>query len=256
MRANMRTGTAAGVVLQWYRPGRGTLRNPKNRIGELRESSLHAQLKALYLPRDGRSEVPVGGSIADVLGPDGRITEIQTAGFSRLKGKLSALLDAHRVRLVHPIAVEKELVVYDAAQRSLLYRRRSPKRGSVLHLVDELVGIAGLLRHPNLELEVLLTREEEVRRRDGGGSWRRGGATIADRRVIEIVGRRLFREPGDYRSLLPPFCPPRFTHRELAALGVPLRRAQKLTYCLRAAGVLRIAARVKRAYLFEPVEGR
>lgn len=224
-------------------------------IGRLNESSIHADLKELYLTEGGRSEVPVDGYIADIAGWRGRIVEIQTARLGTLKRKLAALLAGHRVRLAYPIAVEKELIVGEAGGR-VLYRRKSPKRGALLDVVYELVGVAGLLAHPRFELEVLLTREQEIRRRDGSGSWRRGGAAIVDRRLVELLSRHLFRGPADYRALLPDGCPPRFTHQQLAALlGVPVDKARRVSYCLRAAGVLRVHSRGPRGFLLEQVEG-
>jgi len=230
------------------------MRKRANGIGELNESSLHARLKALYLEEGGAREVPVGRYVADVVLADGRVVEIQTGRLGKIRGKLAALLERRPVRLVFPIAAENHLVVFDAKGRNLLYRRRSPKRGTVLGLLDELVGVAGLLAHPRFEVEVLLTREEEVRRKDGSGSWRRKGAAKVDRFVLEVLERRLFRGPADYARLLPESCPPRFGHRELAAaLGAPLGQAHKLSYCLRAAGVLRVAGRDGRRFLLERV---
>jgi hypothetical protein len=231
------------------------MREAINGIGERNESSLHAWLKAWYAADGGASEVPVGRYVADAVLADGRVVEIQTGRLGKIRDKLAALLLERPVRLAFPIAVEKHLVVYDAEGRDVLYRRRSPKRGSLLLMVDELVGVAGLLAHPGFEVEVLLTREEEVRRRDGSGPWRRKGVARVDRRVLAVAGRRLFRGPADWAALLPEGCPPRFGHRELAAaLGVPLERAGRLSYCLRAAGVLRVAGRDGKRLLLEKVE--
>ncbi len=228
-----------------------------NGIGELNESSLHAQLKALYLADGGAGEVAIGRYVADVVLGDGRVVEVQTSRLGRIKGKLAALLAERPVRLAFPVTVEKRLVVYDAKGRDVLYRRRSPKRGSILSMVDELIGVAGLLLHPAFEVEVLLTLEEESRRSDGSGSWRRKGVAKVDRQVLQVLERRLFCGAADYARLLPDPCPPSFDNRELAAaLGVPLERARKVSYCLRAAGALRVASREKKGYVFERVAAK
>jgi hypothetical protein len=220
-------------------------------IGRLNENTLHAQLKELYQGSGARSEVPVQGYIADVVGRGGRVIEIQTAHFHRIRAKLQALLEHHRVRLVYPLALEKEIVVHGGAQDAVLYRRKSPARRSLVCVVDELVEVAALLRHPGFELEVILTREQETRRKDGRGSWRRRGISLVDRRMLELVGRRLFLKPADYLELLPDALADTFTHRDLARLlGAPLERARRVTYCLRAAGVLEVIGREGRQYLF------
>jgi hypothetical protein len=66
-------------------------------------------------------------------------------------------------------------------------RRKSPRRGKLEDLFLELVRIPHLINHPNLTLEVLLIREEEIRHADGKGSWRRRGVSIIDHRLLEII---------------------------------------------------------------------
>jgi hypothetical protein len=106
---------------------------------------------------------------------EGELIEIQTRSFSSIRRKLCALLDSHPVRLVYPIPYEKWVVRVEP-NGNLIERRKSPRRGSLIHLFDELVSFPQLMAHPNLSLEVLLTREEEIRCADGHGS---GGAKDA-----------------------------------------------------------------------------
>jgi hypothetical protein len=72
-------------------------------IGSLNESPLHQALKDLYSVADAEQEVALGAYVADVVHPDAVVYEIQTAGFGRMRRKLPALLDTHRVVLVHPV---------------------------------------------------------------------------------------------------------------------------------------------------------
>ncbi len=82
-------------------------------IGELHESALHAQLKALYLAEGGKGEQRIGRWVADVVLSDGRVVEVQTGQFHRLKPKLAALLAERPVRLAFPIAAEKTLLALE-----------------------------------------------------------------------------------------------------------------------------------------------
>ena len=223
-----------------------------NPIGIINESTIHSQLKKLYMSHGARSEVPIGGFIADICLGSGQIVEIQTSGFSHISSKLQSLLEKQKVRLVYPLAVEKELIVYDRTHSSVLYRRRSPKKQSLIDMVDELVRITKILSHPNFELEVMLTKEREIRRNDGNGSWRRSGISIIDRELTDIVQRKLFVRPSDYLILLPDELPEQFTNKSLSLLrGIAHNKAQKITYCLRAVGVLRVAGKSKNQYLLE-----
>jgi hypothetical protein len=101
--------------------------------------------------------------------------------------QLSSLLQEHRVRLVYPIAQEKWIVRTSGDGLTQVARRRSPKRGRVEHLFQELVSLPGLITHPSFSLEVLLTQEEEIWRDDGLGSWRRKGWSVADRRLVGVM---------------------------------------------------------------------
>lgn len=220
----------------------------------MQETSLHAALKAWYAQSGDSLEVPVDGYLVDVVHKD-LLVEIQTRNFSAIKPKLTRLLQDHPVRLVHPIAVEKWIVRLPAGEDSPPARRKSPRRGRMEHLFLELVRIPHLVAHPNFSVEVLLTREEEVRRDDGQGSWRRKGWSIADRRLLEVVERRVLVDPVDFSALLPDSLPMPFTNRDLSQkLQIPLYLAQRMVYCLRAMGVVDTAGRKGRACLFNRIE--
>ena len=216
----------------------------------MQESSLHAALKDFYTRGDqDAQEVPVDGYLVDVVSGE-LLIEIQTGNFSALKEKLPVLLANHPLLLVHPIAQEKWIVRLPGQGETPLRRRKSPRRGRVEHVFLELVRIPHLVAHPNFSLEVLLTREEEIQREDGRGSWRRRGRSIADRRLLEVVQRVRFDSPQDFMPFLPASLPPTFTSRELGqALGVPRYLAQKTIYCLRVMGLIQRAGKQRHSYL-------
>jgi hypothetical protein len=202
-------------------------------IGTLREKPLHASLKRWYArPGDG-VEVPVDGFVIDLVRED-LLIEVQTRGFSSMKQKVTTLLHhGHRLRIVHPIPVDKWIVKVDA-DGAVLSRRRSPKHGSPIDVFAELVSFPDLLAHPHLEIEVLLTIEEEYRRHTPGRSWRRKGWTVVERRLIEVVDTLALRRTEELTGLLPDDLPEPFTTADLAEkLGRPRRTAQQMAYCLR-----------------------
>jgi hypothetical protein len=203
-------------------------------IGVLREGPLHAALKA-HLARPGdRAEVPVGRFVIDLVRADGELVEIQTGGFSPLGPKLDALLDGHRMRIVHPIPAERRIVRVDD-QGEVLRARRSPRPQSALAIFDRLVSFPSLLAHPNLVLEVVLCAEDHVRAPEAGRS--RSGRRRRDpgvRRLREVLGSVELHGPADAVALLPPGLPDPFTTKELAAaLGCGIVLAQRIVYCLR-----------------------
>lgn len=173
---------------------------------------------------------------------DGELVEIQTRGFGALGPKLDALLDAHRIRIVHPVPGRRRIVRVDE-QGEVLSVRPSPRRGSVADLFDEMVSLSTLLAHPNLVVEVVLLEEDHVR---GAGPVRvrRRTKDPGERRLVSVMDRVELRSPPDLLAALPPLPDAPFTTRELgAALGVPRVLAQRAAYCLRHLGLIDPAGR-------------
>jgi hypothetical protein len=218
-------------------------------IGMLREGPLHAAVKALLAEPGDRLEVPVGPYVIDLVRADGELVEIQTGGFGPLGRKLDALLDDHRVRIVHPVAAERRIVRLDA-HGELLAARRSPKRATAADVFDKLVAFPSLLTHPHLTVEVLLLREDHVR---GPSATTVRGRTRdpGERRLVDVLDRAVLRTPHDAAALLPALPPGPFTTRELAtALGSGTTLAQRALYCLRAVGLAEQAGMRGRAPLY------
>lgn len=218
-------------------------------IGQLSERSLHAALKA-YLARPGdRTEVKLDRYVIDLVRDD-LLIEIQTRHLYALRPKLRRLLaNGHAVHLIHPLPAERWIVREDAAGQ-MISRRKSPKRAAAGDIFSELVRIPDLAGHPNLTLEALLIREEQVWRDDGQGSWRRGRWSLIDRRLLGVIESAVFTHPADYLALLPPLPEP-FTNADLArARGWNAHLAGKATYALRAMGLIGAAGKQGRANLF------
>jgi hypothetical protein len=216
----------------------------------MKETTLHADLKEIYRLEGGQTETWIDGYLIDVVKPD-LLVEIQTRSFGALKQKLENLLADHPVRIVHPIAKEK-FIILSSMDGNVVWRRRSPKRGRIEDLFYELVYIAKWASHPNFSFEVLLTSEEEQRLKDGQGSWRRKGVSIQDRRLNRIIERHLFLSTTDYRRLLPEPLDVPFTNNQLAEiLSIPHRLASKMTYTLTQIGVLEIDGKSGRSKRFK-----
>jgi hypothetical protein len=221
-----------------------------NPIGLLNESPLHAALKDWYARPGDRLEVPVGGFVVDIVRND-LLIEIQTGSFCGVRSKLQQLTRQHAVRLVYPVAQEKWILKQAGDGQNAVARRKSPKRGTVHQVFDELVSFPDLVASPNFSLEVILIQEEEVRHYDGRRGWRRGGWVIAERRLVQVLAAHLFQAPADLAALLPEGLEEPFTTKELAAaIRQPRRLAQRMAYCLRAIGILAPAGHCGRAVLY------
>jgi hypothetical protein len=217
-------------------------------IGTLNEGALHAQLKEWYREPGDLLEQQVGGYVIDLV--RGRLlVEVQTGGFAPLRAKLAALADEHPVRLVAPVALTRRIVRL-SAEGEVISARRSPRRGCLHDVFDRLVSIPGLLAHPNFELEVLLTHEDELRMFGLHRSFRRHGWSVVGRSLAAVDDAVPIRGPGDVAALLPALAET-FDTAELAeGSGIDRRLAQRMAYCLRALGVIEPVGKRRGAVLY------
>lgn len=224
-------------------------------IGTLRERPLHASLKQWYAHPGDLVEQPVDRFVIDLIRND-LLIEIQTTSFSSMKRKVVALLDSgRRLRIVHPIAVNRWIVKLDDNGETA-GRRMSPLHGHPSDVFGELVAFPDLMTHPGLELEILLTSEEELRRYEPGRAWRRQGWVVAERRLVEVNASLLLETAADLAGLLPDGLGAPFTTAELAeALGRPRRNAQQMAYCLRHAGVIEVVGKAGNSVEYVRLKG-
>lgn len=218
-------------------------------IGTLNEKPLHEALKQWYAVPGDMFEVPVDGSVVDIVRDD-LLIEIQTKNFSAIKRKLEKLVVNHPVRLVYPIPGEK-WITKKADDGSTLSRRRSPKRGTYEQIFYELVRLPELLKNPNFTLELLLIEEEEVRRFDGVRGWKRGGWVTEERWLLRVMDRRILKSPADMLTFIPSTLAEPFNVSDLAATTKINRTlAQKMVYCLRTMDCLAPAGKKVNAILY------
>jgi hypothetical protein len=219
-------------------------------IGELNEQPLHAALKDRYAGAGDRLEARVDGYVIDILRGD-RLIEIQTGHFSALKDKLRALVRDHPVTLIYPIAREKWLYKLPKPDWDGPRRRKSPRRGRLEEVFEELVSFPELLADERFILQVVLIQEEEVRRFTGRKMWWNNGWERVERRLLDVVEERVFSNPDQLGGLLPPELPDPFTTADLArSLESNRRLAQKMAYCLRKLDLIEQVGRQGRSYLY------
>jgi hypothetical protein len=222
------------------------------------EQSLHAQLKSYLAGPGDRLEVRVEGKVVDLVRASGELVEVQTGNLGKIVPKVLALAASGRsVRVVHPVAAEREIRRLDPKTEELVSTRRSPKRGDLFSVFDELVKAPGLIASRNVTLEVLLVRTAEIKTRDGSGSWRKRGDRVVDRELVEVLSSRSFRTRGQWLALIPKSLAPPWSSSTLGeALGISADRARKVLYCLAKAGLLVEAGKDGRRKTYERAEAR
>ena len=201
-------------------------------IGVLGEKSLHAALKRYLESREACREVLVGRYVADIVNERG-ITEIQTAGFGRLREKLAFFLPNYPVTLVYPVAAVKWLISV-GEDGALSRRRRSPKTGGAWEMLTELYSLRDLLKEPRLK--------------DG---WGRRGYTRWERMPVRLLEEVWAQEPREFPRLLPPDLPAEFTAKDFQTRGrfSKMSGSLALTAARELGAVERVGSR-GRAYLY------
>lgn len=214
-------------------------------IGTLNEGSLHAVLKQQYAQPGDQFEVPLDRFVIDIKRGN-ELIEIQTVSFKSMGKKLDHLLPDYNILLVHPIAVASYL------DRPGKKPRKSPKRGSIFSLFEELVSVPTLIDHPNLTIEAVLVSVTKTQINDPKARRGRGGFRTVNRSLREIHSTHRFETAADLLDLIPTHdLPSRFTTADLAEVaGVPRDIAQRIAYCFRPLGLFHQHERTKAGFVY------
>lgn len=200
------------------------------------ESSLHNTLKLYYSAMyKGQTEIKENGFIYDVVCDDNLIIEIQTKNLSSLYKKITSILNSNKkLILVHPVVIEKQIILYDK-DRNIISKRKSSSKGDLLDLFSELTKIYPLLLHPNFTLEVLEISliEERMRtlekeqsknnRRRFKKNWQK-----INKRLNQILVTHKLTTQNDYYTLLPKDLPKEFSSKELKECLIKENKPKKI----------------------------
>ncbi|MBN1754746.1 hypothetical protein JW877_00895 [bacterium] len=225
--------------------------SPREHIGSLNESALHAALKEWYREPGDQIEVTIDNYVTDLQRGE-TLIEIQTSNFASIKSKLKVLLKDYKVILVYPVYKIKWVIMLDPRNEEEIRKRRSPRTGRIWDIFDELLRVHHLLLHHRLSIEVLLTEINEYRCQDNLGSWRRKGVSIVGRELVSVFDKIILSNKEDYLKLLPDNLNKRFTNKMLAeAAGISIYQARKVSYTLKKISVIKECGKTGRELEFE-----
>ena len=209
-------------------------------INTMGEKRLHQVLKRYYEADETRHEQKVGRHIADILRGD-EIIEVQTSSLYPLKAKIAFYLREtdYRVTIVHPVIERKWVTWIDPATGDMSKRTRSPKKGSLLGELDELVYFAEHLPTDRLRFVFPHLEVSDFRLLDGWSRDRKRGSTRYERVPLALLGEDVLATREDFAACLPEALPDPFTAREFAsAAKIASRPSYAAIKALCAAGVL------------------
>lgn len=206
------------------------------------EFSLHRHLKQLYSSERARQEVTLGDYRIDVVRDD-CLVEIQVGSLAAIRDKVGRLVQDHRVLVVKPLVGTRQIVRLDRAGGRVVGRRLSPKRGTMVDLIHELVYFTRVFPHPNLTLEVPLVDIEEWRHPGHGRRrrWRANDFEVEDQRLVRVRSTLRLHTARDLVGLIPDLeswssATPLDSECLARRAGIPRWVAQRVLYVLRKTG--------------------
>ena len=196
-------------------------------------TSLHQQLKEHYVSDPSSHEIELGDYRIDAVAADGTLIEIQCASLSAIRDKIRKLTKSHKVVVVKPLAWKKKLLKKKRRNGKVLSSRYSPAHQTVPYIFLELVHFTSAFPHPNLQLDILLTEQHEIRVPARRKTWRRKHSVL-DRRLVGVEQTISVCTAKDLWDCLDTDVPVEFTTAELAeASDIPRWLAQKAAWCFR-----------------------
>lgn len=197
----------------------------EHQIGTLSEKTVHAVTKNYYEPNDDYQEIAIEGKCADIYTSDGKIIEIQTRAFSRLKPKLDVFLPNYDVTVILPIPDHKQIIWVDPDTGELCKPSPNRKYGSPYMAFREIYSIRDYLNNPNLHIRLLMMDIIEYKLLSGRSRDRKHfGAERFDRIPTNLTNEIVLNRPEDYMQFVPEGLPNEFTSKEFGkCAGIPDR---------------------------------
>lgn len=184
-------------------------------IGTLSEKTVHAILKNYYAPNEDSQEIPIENFVADIY-IDGKIIEIQTRQFNKMRDKLKTFLPLYPVTICYPIPREKYLIWIDPESGELSKRRKSPIKGNVYQIFPELYKIKPFLKNKNISFRLVLMDMDEYKLSDGWGKNKHNNSSKFDRIPTALIDEIEIDCPEDYMQFVPYDLPEQFTTKQFA----------------------------------------
>lgn len=216
-------------------------------------TSLHRQLREHYVTDAGRHEVSLDGYRIDAVDDSGRLIEVQCASLAAIRDKVRDLLTlGHAVVVVKPLVSLRRVTTLEHPDGPPLRSRRSPAKQKPAHIFLELVHF-GVFPSPGLQLDILLTEQEELRLPPTSRSSWKKRYHVQDRLLLSIESQLSLKTADDLWKLLQPDSglPEIFSTAQLAeACEIPRWLAQKAAWCFRRMEFLELAGKQGNSLLY------
>lgn len=189
----------------------------RQQIGTISEKTVHAVVKNYYEPDEDHQEIPIEGKCADIYTADGRIIEIQTRAWNKLKDKLDIFLPSYDVTAVLPMPDHKQLIWIDPDTGELCKPGRNGRYYNMYAPLIEIYKIRKYLTSPNMHVRILKMDMIEYKLLSGKSKDRkRFGAERYDRIPTNLTEEIILDIPEDYMQFVPENLPEEFKAKDFA----------------------------------------
>lgn len=172
----------------------------KDKIGLLKEHTLHRVLKFYLSLDDEYHEKKIGRMYADVV-LDNHIYEIQTQSFNLMRKKLEFFLKDHEVTIVYPMALNKTIYLTNDFGE-LVSVKKSPKHANPLEIFWELYKIKNFLLDSRIHFKILMLDIDEYRI-EKEKTWKSRKGFERDNQVPKKINHIYdINEPSDFKDML------------------------------------------------------
>lgn len=198
----------------------------RQQIGTLAEKTVHAVVKNYYEPDEDHQEIPIEGKCADIYTADGRIIEIQTRAWNKLKDKLEVFLPIYDVTAVLPMPDRKQLIWVDPYTGELCKPGPFRRSYNMYAPLIEIYKVRKYLTHPNMHVRILKMDMIEYKLLSGRSRDRKKyGAERFDRIPTELTEEIVLDMPEDYMQFVPEDLPDEFRAKDFAKAAKLSERA-------------------------------
>lgn len=205
--------------VRWQQAKDKIIGNERRRIqiGTLSEKTIHAVVKNYYEPDEDYQEIPIEGKCADIYTSDGKIIEIQTRAWDRLKEKLEVFLPSYDVTAVLPMPDHKQIIWIDPDTGELCQPGPNRKSYNMYSPLIEIYKIRKYISNPNMHVRILKMDMVEYKLLSGRSRDRKKyGAERYDRIPGELTEEIELDVPEDYMQFVPDNLPEEFSAKEFA----------------------------------------
>lgn len=171
-------------------------------IGTYGEKATHQVLKYYMQSDSTKHEIRVGRHIVDAIDDSGKLIEVQSKDFYRIKDKLRVLLENNVVEIVYPCPIKTCSLWVQPEDLKVIGEIKYRAYKNPCYILPELYSIKEFINFSNLKIRIVKFEEVEFKYLDGYGPNNKRHATKINRIPISFIGEEVLGSIEDYKRII------------------------------------------------------